>query len=126
MSKNSLQDKIDIAEHFKDSYEYATLVSWARDNQIKGIGYYDKGSCKKIADYYDYGVKMYNCSYFIEPKKFLAPMIKCLEESKYGKIIQKESGKKYVLGKVYRKLKELHYNLFEEQEFLARFENKES
>lgn len=121
-----MNDMLDIKDYFKDNYEYATLVSWARDNKIKGIGYYDKGSGKKIADFYDYGVKLYNCSYFIKPEVFLPAMIKCLEESKYGKIIQRESGKKYTLGKVYKKLKEIHYDLFEEQEFLNRFETKES
>ena len=121
-----MNNMLDIKEHFKDNYEYATLISWARNNEIKGIGYYDKGSGKKIADFYDYGVKLYNCSYFIKPEVFLPAMIKCLEESKYSKIIQRESGKKYTLGKVYKKLKEIHYDLFEEKEFLARFETKES
>ena len=123
MMKNNL---LELDSYFTNNYDFATLISWAKNNKIQGIGYYDKSTMKEIGDFYTYGNKIYNSAYFIQPDIFIPAMIKSLEESKYSKVIARESGKKYPLGRVYKKLLEIRYELFEKQDFIARFETKDS
>lgn len=120
-----MDNLIELDSLFNNNYDFATLVSWASNHKIKGIGYYDKKTKQKIREFYENGAKIYNAAYFIEPEVFLPAIIESLEQSKYGKAIIRESGKKYPLGRAYRKMLDLRYELFEKQAFLDRFKNGE-